>query len=83
MKKGITDSISNDAIDSIYDKAINAGAIGGKLLGAGGGGFILFYVEKDKQLEVKNVLENLLYIQQLKKHNSLQLKDCIYCSPFF
>ncbi len=62
LKKGITDIISNDKIDSLYDKALKAGALGGKLLGAGGGGFILFYVEKDKQESVRKALENLLYI---------------------
>lgn len=62
LKKSITDIISNDKIDSLYDKALKAGALGGKLLGAGGGGFILFYVEKDKQESVRKALEKLLYI---------------------
>ena len=62
LKRGITDIISNDYIDSLYNKAIQAGALGGKLLGAGGGGFILFYVEKEKQESVKKALNNLLYI---------------------
>ena len=62
LKKRMADSVSNDAIDELYQKAIEAGALGGKLLGAGGGGFILFYVEKDKQEAVKKALDNLLYI---------------------
>ncbi len=62
LKKRMADSVSNDAIDELYQKAIGAGALGGKLLGAGGGGFILFYVEKDKQEAVKKALDNLLYI---------------------
>lgn len=62
LKKRMADSVSNDAIDELYQKAIAAGALGGKLLGAGGGGFILFYVEKDKQEAVKKALDNLLYI---------------------
>lgn len=62
LKRGITNQISNDSIDALYNKAINAGAIGGKLLGAGGGGFILLYVEEDKQERVKEELKNLLYV---------------------
>lgn len=62
LKRGITDTISNDSIDSMYLKAMNAGALGGKLLGAGGGGFILLYVEKEKQDQVRNALRDLLYI---------------------
>ena len=62
LKRGITNKISNDSIDSVYKKAIDAGALGGKLLGAGGGGFMLFSVEKDKQKIVKKVLEDLLYV---------------------
>lgn len=45
-KKKITGDISNNIIDRIYDLAINNGAIGGKVLGAGGGGFLLFYCEE-------------------------------------
>lgn len=62
LKRGLTDKISTNAIDELYKKAIQAGAIGGKLLGAGGGGFLLFYVEQDKQPFVKKALENLLYV---------------------
>ena len=49
LKKSLTSSISNNYVDRIYEEGIRAGAIGGKLLGAGGGGFILFYCPKDKQ----------------------------------
>lgn len=62
LKRGITNQISNDSIDALYAKAIQAGAIGGKLLGAGGGGFMLFYVEKDKQPAVRKALQELLYV---------------------
>lgn len=62
LKRGITSEISNDSIDTLYQKAIRAGALGGKLLGAGGGGFLLFYVEKDKQETVRTVLNDLLYV---------------------
>lgn len=62
LKRGITSKISNDSIDCIYKTAKKAGAIGGKLLGAGGGGFILFYVEREYQKQVRNALNNLLYV---------------------
>ena len=62
LKRGITSGISNDSIDDVYDKACKAGALGGKLLGAGGGGFLLFYVEEDKQENVKKALGDLLYV---------------------
>ena len=63
LKRGITDKVSTNFIDDIYKKAIQAGAIGGKLLGAGGGGFLLFYVEEEeKKRNVKKALENLLYV---------------------
>jgi D-glycero-alpha-D-manno-heptose-7-phosphate kinase len=62
LKRGITKKISSDSIDELYNKAMEAGAEGGKLLGAGGGGFLLFYVEEDKQESVKKALEKLLYV---------------------
>lgn len=62
LKRGITSKISNDSIDLLYRQAVEAGALGGKLLGAGGGGFLLFYVEKDKQAAVRETLKDLLYV---------------------
>lgn len=62
LKRGITSKISNSQIDDLYDQAIRAGATGGKLLGAGGGGFLLFYVEKDKQKMFKESMKGLLHV---------------------
>lgn len=62
LKRGITNKISNSSIDALYDTAIKAGATGGKLLGAGGGGFLLFYVEIDKQEKFKKEMGNLLHV---------------------
>ena len=62
LKRGITSDISNNDIDALYKKAIDAGAIGGKLLGAGGGGFLLFYVEPEYQENVRSTLEDLIYV---------------------
>ena len=62
LKRGISSGISTDSIDGLYEKGMAAGALGGKLLGAGGGGFLLFYVEEDKQDSVKKAMEELLYV---------------------
>lgn len=62
IKRGITNKVSTDSIDELYRIAMEAGAIGGKLLGAGGGGFLLFYVEKERQQAVRMALEKLLYV---------------------
>lgn len=55
-KKSITSGISNPEIDELYQKAISAGASGGKLLGAGGGGFILLYCDEQYQPAVREAL---------------------------
>jgi D-glycero-alpha-D-manno-heptose-7-phosphate kinase len=62
LKKQLSSQISNSLIDDIYSKALSAGAIGGKLLGAGGGGFMLFYVPPDKQARVKQELNDYLHV---------------------
>lgn len=62
LKRDLSKEISTDSIDIFYEKARSAGALGGKLLGAGGGGFLLLYVEEEKQKQVREVLSDLLYI---------------------
>lgn len=62
LKRSITDGISTDSIEGIYAKAIHAGAGGGKLLGAGGGGFLLFYVTLDNQENVREAMKEFLYV---------------------
>lgn len=62
LKRGIGSGVSTDALDSIYQKAMENGALGGKLLGAGGGGFFIFYVPEDRQEPVKTALKDLLYV---------------------
>ena len=62
LKRQMGGKISTDTIDLLYDKAIKAGALGGKLLGAGGGGFLLFYVPDDYRANVKKALSDLLYV---------------------
>ena len=63
IKKNLSDNISNSFIDEIYEKAIKAGAQGGKLLGAGASGFLLFYCEEDRQDNVRKALSNLKEFQ--------------------
>lgn len=62
LKRGLTGAISTSAIDRIYDDAIRAGALGGKLLGAGGAGFMVFVVPKDKQPHVREALSHLISV---------------------
>lgn len=62
LKRQTGKSVSTNNIDNLYDKGITAGALGGKLLGAGGGGFLVFYVQPEKQMLVKEAMKDLLYI---------------------
>jgi D-glycero-alpha-D-manno-heptose-7-phosphate kinase len=58
-KKELTEGISSNVIDTYYDTAIKNGAAGGKLLGAGGGGFLLFYAKEDKHERLRRALKDL------------------------
>jgi D-glycero-alpha-D-manno-heptose-7-phosphate kinase len=62
-KRRLADGITNPFIDETYEKAMAAGATGGKLLGAGGGGFLLFYVPEHRHKAVKNALSHLRYME--------------------
>jgi D-glycero-alpha-D-manno-heptose-7-phosphate kinase len=62
MKRELADNVSTSAIDEIYAAARAAGAIGGKLLGAGGGGFMLFFAEPDRQPAVRAALKGLVEV---------------------
>ncbi|MBN1359583.1 MAG: hypothetical protein JW993_03275 [Sedimentisphaerales bacterium] len=62
LKRQLTALVSNPTIDAIYDTAVRAGALGGKLCGAGGGGFFLFFVPPEKQRQVKHALRRLLLV---------------------
>lgn len=62
LKRQTGNSISTNSIDGLYQKGIEAGALGGKLLGAGGGGFLIFYVNPEKQDAVRWAMKDLLYI---------------------
>jgi len=62
LKRELADNVTTPKIDEIYDAALDAGAIGGKLLGAGGGGFVLLFVEPNKQASVKERLKDLVRV---------------------
>jgi D-glycero-alpha-D-manno-heptose-7-phosphate kinase len=62
LKRELADSVSNSQIDEIYDAAREAGAIGGKLLGAGGGGFMVLVVDPEKRGQVREHLKNLVHV---------------------
>ena len=59
LKRSLCDSISSPVLDTIYERAVAAGALGGKILGAGGGGYFLFYVPTEKQRAVTASLSDL------------------------
>ncbi len=62
MKSSLSKDITNSGIDDIYDIAIKNGAIGGKILGAGGGGFILFFAKPEYQNKIKKALSGLTFV---------------------
>ncbi|MBL96648.1 MAG: kinase [Legionellales bacterium] len=62
LKKSISDQISTPAIDEIYRTGINAGALGGKILGAGGGGFLLFFAKPENHSKIISALNGLLNV---------------------
>ena len=62
LKRGMGRMVSTTEIDELYRTGIRAGALGGKLLGAGGGGFLLFYVRPEQKQAVRDALRGLLYI---------------------
>ena len=62
LKRQTGGAITTNSIDALYEKGIAAGALGGKLLGAGGGGFLVFYVQPEKKEAVMDAMKDLLYV---------------------
>ena len=62
LKRQTGSAITTGSIDALYEKGLQAGALGGKLLGAGGGGFMVFYVEPEKQNAVREAMKELMYV---------------------
>jgi D-glycero-alpha-D-manno-heptose-7-phosphate kinase len=62
IKRGLSDKVSNADVDALYKHAKEAGAVGGKLTGAGGGGFMLLFVPPDRQMAVRQALNHLIHV---------------------
>ena len=73
QKRSLSDLVTNQEVDEIYSSSIAAGALGGKLSGAGGGGFLLLYVPKEKQAGVKKALSQLLHVPFRFESNGSQI----------
>ena len=78
LKRQTGAAVSTDSIDGLYSKGIKAGALGGKLLGAGGGGFLVFYVQPEYRDSVMQAMNNLLYIPFQFENGGTKV---IYYSP--
>lgn len=61
-KRSLSDRVSTPEIDNIYQAAMEAGAIGGKILGAGGGGFLLVFAKPERHAEIRKRLNNLIHV---------------------
>jgi len=61
-KRNLSSMVSTPAIDAMYEQAISAGATGGKILGAGGGGFLLLFVRPELQSKVRERLNGLIHV---------------------
>lgn len=73
LKRELSDKVSSKEIDDMYDSARTAGALGGKLLGAGGGGFLLLYVPSDRQDSVREAMTGFLDIPFRFEHGGSQI----------
>ena len=62
LKRQTGGAITTNSIDELYEKGLSAGALGGKLLGAGGGGFLVFYVQPEKRASLKQAMKDLLHV---------------------
>jgi len=73
VKRNLSALVTNSFVDEIYETALSAGALGGKLLGAGGGGFILFFVPPEKQANVSEKLSRLIRVGFRFEFNGSQI----------
>ena len=73
IKRSLTNKISNENIDYLYNKALNCGAIGGKILGAGGGGFLLLFVAPELQQRLREEFKDLIYVPFQFENNGAEI----------
>jgi len=78
LKKRLSKKISNPAVDALYEKALKCGALGGKLLGAGGGGFMLLFVAPENRKTLKEGLKDFLEVEFSFERQGSQI---IYYNP--
>ena len=78
LKRSLSSRVSTPEIDAMYETARKAGAVGGKITGAGGGGFLLLYVEPDRQPAVRQALSHLLHVPFDLDHAGSQI---IFSNP--
>lgn len=80
LKRATGGKISTGAIDELYEKGLRAGALGGKLLGAGGGGFLLFYVRPERRESLFRAMEGLLHVPFRFENDGTRV---VYYTPEF
>ena len=78
LKRQTGSAVSTDSIDALYERGTAAGALGGKLLGAGGGGFLVFYVRPEDHRRVREAMKDLMYIPFEFENSGTQV---IYYTP--
>ena len=78
IKRSLSSRVSTPEIDAMYETARKAGATGGKITGAGGGGFLLLFVDPDRQAAVRQALSHLLHVPFDLDHSGSQI---IFSNP--
>jgi D-glycero-alpha-D-manno-heptose-7-phosphate kinase len=78
MKRSLSPQVSNARVDALYERARSAGALGGKLTGAGGGGFLLLFVPPDRRAAVRDALERQIHVPFAFESAGSQI---IFCEP--
>jgi len=73
LKRSLSSQVSNSEIDNLYDCAMKAGAIGGKILGAGGGGFLLIFSKPENHNSIKKALQGLIHVPFRFEHSGSQV----------
>lgn len=78
LKRELSEKVSTSALDEIYQGGIRSGALGGKLLGAGGGGFLLFYAPQEKHQDIRTALKDLIEVDFKFEHAGSKI---VYYNP--
>ncbi|MEE2960698.1 MAG: kinase [Myxococcota bacterium] len=81
-KRSLSKLVSNEEVDGLYDKARKAGAVGGKLTGAGGGGFMLLFVPPERQKKLKKALSDLVHVPFKFEYSGSQIIVCDHEEDF-